>query len=179
MKWAITKEDLQWGIESLYASPDEGVQNQIHRVPDPKRDALSFTTYASRKELEANLEFDYALWAHLPFTYTFRSEKHYMIFRKHYEIFVGGYLYYYDERIRSGAIDHTIYFKWKEFSKGATQHWVRIFMSPKPLRKKDGQIVTNRLIGKVNGKSALADPPNNEDAVDPPKPPAPPPPDPA
>lgn len=182
MKWAITKEDLEWGIELLYAPPDKGAPKQ-RRERDAKQDALSFNTYGSQKELEANLESYYDEWFSRKFTYTFRSEKHYMIFRKHYEIFVGGYLTYYDDVVRSGATDHTIYFKWKKFGKDNTnEYWVRIFMNPKPWKEADGRIVANRLPGcseKVNGKRALADPPSTNDAVDPPKPPGPPPPDPA
>jgi hypothetical protein len=168
MKWAVTDTDLNSGIESLYVP--EGatdLKSQQGRTRNAKLDARCFTRYKDQKELENDLKQNYKPWVMHPFTYRFRSEMHYRIFRKHYEIFVGGYLSFYDDITRNKATDHTIYCKWRPYSKKATDYWVQILMSPPPLKAvhNNGEVISKKGPG-----------PAENDAVDPPKPPPPPPP---
>lgn len=183
MKWAITQEDLDLGIDGLFPpSQEESVFVAKSRKRNPKRDERSFNTYVNRCELEASVNLYYGEWVYHEFSHLFRSERYYKIFKKHYEIFVGGYLHYYDEIVRSGRIDHSIYFVWSKFLEDDTDYSVRIFISPKPLKGTNGRPPTKTppCYGneKVNGRSALAGGPSEEEAVDPPRPPGPPPPSP-
>jgi hypothetical protein len=155
--------------------------------------------FYSEKELKA--EFGAKnMWKRHPFTFRFNSEKHYLDFQDRYQAFVGGYLFYYDERIRSGVLDSVLYFKWTPLSKDGN-HAVTIYLSPAPLTKKTkprtngklefkngnggelvlagkgGGVQTKTLMART-GTATLAGGEGETDglAIDPPPPPPPPPP---
>src|SRR5690349_21590702 len=116
MKWVVLDSDLNQGIESLYDSESFiELPATLGLMRDPQMEARCVITYKNQIELDKDLKKNFDLWADLPFVYKFRSPRHYMAFKRHYEIFVGGYLTYYDDKIRSGQADHHIYFKWSAF----------------------------------------------------------------
>lgn len=111
------------------------------------------------------------VWVTHNFTGYFESEAHYKLFRIKYENFIGGFLYYYDNILRSQAIDHGARFEWKHIKND--EYAVTILLDPPPASKISAQIPVSKKL-----KSAEAAPlPDDEGlSVDPPKPPPPPPP---
>ncbi|HEX2629366.1 MAG TPA: hypothetical protein VHM26_10145, partial [Chitinophagaceae bacterium] len=125
-------------------------------------------------------------------------EDAYAKFQHRYEMFVGGYLYFYDERTRSGVIDTILYFKWSPYQKSYGEYSVVIYIWPAPLKKKSARVLSksSRLVVAANGNSKKAnggvqvlsasaktteamdggDGDTGDLAIDPPPPPPPPPP---
>jgi hypothetical protein len=142
------------------------------------------------------------IWKKHPFRFRFKSEEEYVSFQDRYETFVGGYLYFYDERNRSGVVDNVLYFKWSPYNKSGNEYSVTIYLSPAPLTKKfKGRIASlsssngnalkstdagtakggtqTVMLKKAVGNTVMAldgGDGETEGAIDPPPPPPPPPP---
>jgi hypothetical protein len=182
MKWARVKPPgLSESGNDLYIQQD---------------DAGCYKDYAKEADIEKTFVHLSHQWVHHEFYFDFHKENHYIRFQKNYQIFCGGYLYFYDERVRNGAIDHVIYFKWSPFKKSNGPHTVTIYLKPGPLRKKAEEAAYKTRIPEQeadesmyqtgNGvkmevlqqaKSVTAEARESSDqAIDPPPPPKPPPP---
>ncbi|MGB8193691.1 MAG: hypothetical protein WCF67_17295 [Chitinophagaceae bacterium] len=121
-------------------------------------------------------EFD--VWADYTFDAFFEKEEQYEKFKERYEIFCGGFLYFYDEKNRSGLVDHAIYFEWSKFQRATVdtaEYRVAILMNPKPIMAKNKVSVPSKG-GKLLKEISLTSSTTEDGAVDPPKPPPPPPP---
>lgn len=161
-------------------------------------DELCFRFY-SKDEMKAMFGGTKNIWKRHTYPFKFNSEDHYLQFQQRYEMFVGGYLYFYDERTRSGAIDTILYFKWSPFQKSFGEYTVTIYIWPAPLKKRNGKVLlskSNRIaLASANGGSKKAnggvqllsasaktmealggDEDTGDPAIDPPPPPPPPPP---
>lgn len=182
MKWARVKSSNQKS-----GSPEE----RAH-------DALCYKDYAKEEHLRKALEHPSHKWVEHEFSFPFGKEEKYATFQKRYEIFVGGYLFFYDNEVRSGVIDHVLYFRWSPF-KRTGKFSVTIYLTPPPLRKRskeevlritEQELVTEAattLPKKGNGVqllvrpqpqllSAMAKTGDTDNEIDPPPPPPPPPP---
>ena len=67
--------------------------------------------------------------------------------RERYELFIGGWLYYFDTEVRNREVDHAVYFEWDN-PKGTITIWIS------PTSGKDGSVVYDSL-----PPPALGDPP--------------------
>jgi hypothetical protein len=169
-------------------------------VEEKAQDELCYKDYAKEEHLKKAFEHRSHVWVNHEFSFPFGKEENYKAFQKRYEIFVGGYLYFYDERVRSGVIDHVLYFRWSPY-KRTGKFSVTIFLSPAPLRRRvkeeSLQIAEPALaletssVKKGNGVELMerkAQPQaqpmmlmaksgdTDDDGIDPPPPPPPPPP---
>jgi len=193
------------------------IKNPVPDIPgqddqDFKNDLICFRDYGTEDELKADLECGENQWVHYKFRYDYglrvkmdykdqyqknnaefqknlsaKVNEYIESFKKRYEVFCGGYLFFYDERVRYGTIDHIIHFKWDIVTdkKGNTEFSVIIYLSPKPekkrrsnLQKGKQQVQTGKAIQqKANAlmvrESSTA---GFNGPVDPPPPPPPPPP---
>jgi len=123
----------------------------------------------------------WGIWASYKFPGEFEGEAQYRSFQDRYEALCAGFLRYYDDVVRSGAIDHTIGFKWPEFKRKG-MYELDIYLSPAPLRAIKKSSNSNGFNqGSTHGgaevEAVIADSPDVNAAVDPPKPPPPPPPE--
>lgn len=108
--------------------------------------------YYSKDEMKAEFG-NKNIWKKHPFRFRFKSEEDYVAFQDRYEVFVGGYLYFYDERNRSGVVDNVLYFKWSAYNKSGNDYSVTIYLSPAPLTKKfKGKLGS---LSSSNGNMAL------------------------
>ncbi len=138
--------------------------------------------YISQSELEE----EFGVWAH----YRFAGFKMAARAKKDYEIFCGGYLLFYDEKVRSGTIDHAVYFKWEKKDKHAADNpkvaeayeSVTFFLHPRPRTKVHDNLTLASSESQAGSNKAhqemfMAPPPGFDDlSIDPPPPPPPPPP---
>jgi hypothetical protein len=168
-------------------------------VEEKAQDELCYKDYAKEEHLRKAFEHRSHVWAHHEFVFPFGKEESYNAFQKRYEIFCGGYLFFYDYHVRSGVIDHVLYFRWSPY-KRTGKFTVTIYLSPAPLRKRtkeeslrisEPELVTeaaSTMSKKGNGiellertqpqtLNALAKKSGDTDnEIDPPPPPPPPPP---
>jgi hypothetical protein len=165
-------------------------------VEEKAQDELCYKDYAKEEHLRKAFEHKSHVWAHHEFSFPFGKEENYNAFQKRYEIFCGGYLFFYDNQVRSGVIDHVLYFRWSPY-KRTGKFTVTIYLSPAPLRKRTKEdslrISENELVAestmskKSNGTqllertqqqtlSAMAKSGDTDNEIDPPPPPPPPPP---
>jgi hypothetical protein len=178
---------------------------QLGRDPDLLRDdAECFKDYSSEKHIKKAFEHLSHQWAHHKFRFSFKSEKEYIKFQKRYQLFCGGYLYYYDEKVRNGSTDHAIHFKWSEFCEDSNDYLVAIYLTPapakkraddKPYRKQESEqdyeqitsykkagngVAETQVLAQVKSQTTTAVANSTDDAgdeaIDPPPPPPPPPP---
>jgi hypothetical protein len=165
MRWAVSTKELLEKVKTR-----------------SERDKLSFQEFPDQQTLDNALKKEFGVWATYKFPAKFPSEAHYKRFQDRYEIFCGGYLFFYDEMVRNGAVDHTVRFRWAEQPKNGI-YWVEMYLSPKPLAKITHDLKLKTAVvpkpSEGNKKASLnqvAAPPAVVEAVDPPKPPPPPPP---
>lgn len=144
MKWAKLKSEIG---------------NRFPRDGQSIREVNGSNHQEGLKDLEKQLikegEEPLGLWV----THSFK-EKIKIREREGYEIFVTGFLYYYDVHTRNNSVNHNIYFEWFDIPDISGNSSVKIYISPPPMPN---------LLNEPG-----ADP--NKVAIDPPRPPAPPPP---
>lgn len=140
--------------------------------------------YISPSELQ-----EFGVWEHIKLSPEFKITPR---GKKNYELFVGGYLSFYDEKVRSGTIDHALYFKWEKKDKQAADKQnvaevyesVTFFLHPRPRTKmRDNLTMASSEAQTAAGRTQreemfMAPPPGIDDelSIDPPPPPPPPPP---
>jgi len=160
MKWAKLVED-----------PERAAKNES------EQDKLS-VRYISQRDLDTS----FGVWKQYKFPPDFKANAQ---GKRDYEMMVGGYLLYYDYFLRSGVVDHCVYFKWEQKDKKARDDGktalvyesLTMFLSPKPIRKPTGKITQDGMHGQYQEAMPQATPaPDGDDGVDPPPPPPPPPP---
>jgi hypothetical protein len=125
------------------------VSSEVKHLPKEEK-SKCFKEFSSQDELKKTLENDDNLWAVHTLANSFGKVQ-----RQRYEDFCCGFLAFYDEIVRGGLTDHTIYFVWCE--KGTE---IKMYLYPPP-KKRDIEI---NII------------PPGAATSDPPKPPPPPPP---
>ena len=113
----------------LYELPATGIQfiqykiafMKLARVKDKQLlaqrittdDAACYDYFDSPEELVKVMEQTDNIWYHEVVTIPDASDRQKIHEKKlHYEIFVSGYLHFYDDVTRSQCIDHTLHFKW-------------------------------------------------------------------
>jgi hypothetical protein len=116
MKWARVKPTL------------EKVSQQ------DKADYEKSYKYYTLEELKNHETAKYT-WVTHQFEYDFGNNDSYEKFQKRYELFCGGYLFYYDKHTRSNAVDHVLHFRWKPFNK-KNIYTVTLYLWPEPDRTK-------------------------------------------
>ncbi|HEY4150572.1 MAG TPA: hypothetical protein VGM41_16645 [Chitinophagaceae bacterium] len=142
--------------------------------------------YISQSELQDH----FGVWEHIKLSPEFKITPR---GKKNYELFVGGYLSFYDEKVRSGTIDHALYFKWEKKDKHTPDNpkvaevyeSVTFFLHPRPRTKmhaslniaSEPQAGSNKT-QEQHQEMFMAPPPGGFDdlSIDPPPPPPPPPP---
>lgn len=138
---------------------------------------------------EGDLKTHYSVWGHYEFSPELKITPQ---GKKNYELFVGGYLSFYDDRVRGGVVDHAIYLKWEKKDKVSPDHpnvaevydSVTIFLHPKPLIKVHDPLSLSASMAQSGAtvgqhqELLSANPPgdNSNLSIDPPPPPPPPPP---
>jgi hypothetical protein len=159
-------------------------------------DAESFKDFPTEEHMRKAFEHLSHRWVHHEFCFPFETKEEYLKFQKRYQLFCGGYLYFYDEQQRSGAVDHAIYFKWSPFKSKNKEYSVSIYLTPAPLRKKTNEAPHRKRMLEQNEEETMHKEANgmdtqvlprlktatvmakesDGDAIDPPPPPPPPPP---
>jgi hypothetical protein len=173
MKWAKVRD------KSQFPNPKNKYAEQ-----DRKHDEACYVFYPDQKALEKELELAKNVWAEYEFKFHFyKPDATFEDFQKRYEVFCGGYLLFYDDVVRSKAVDHILHFKWNA-EKGTDKYSVKIFITPppqKPLKghNKQSDKTDDKNYKKVSAGGAyqnVTTGDTDEFSVDPPPPPPPPPP---
>jgi hypothetical protein len=168
-----------------------------------KNDQISFRDYTSEAELKADIGNEENQWFNYKFSYDYGQQvkndfkdlaepknkvaEYIESFKKRYEAFCGGYLFFYDVAVRNATIEHVIYFNWEVVTdeNGNTDFSVTAFISPAPARsitdnsdsQKSEQQGTDANISQHKaGKLTSKEYSTASHGVDPPEPPPPPPP---
>ena len=100
----------------------------------------SYEFYEDQKSLDAEFEIDRSTGQRVPS----RRQSHLWVLhelktylkpdrQRDYELFCGGYIFYYDSITRNKATDHKIYFEWSQ-QNSSGPIYVAIYLSPKPYK---------------------------------------------
>jgi len=152
---------------------------------DKKNDEACFVFFPDQKSLEKEMEQPKNIWANYEFKFHFPKPANYENFQKRYEIFCGGYLLFYDDIVRSKAVDHILHFKWSpEKATDAGKYSVKMFITPPPQKPIKGHTQKSDQADDRNYKTEspggiyqnMTAGGDDEFSVDPPPPPPPPPP---
>jgi hypothetical protein len=175
MKWVKMPGDPRSVDDEIRFIFNEAAQQQYPKQ-DPEREK-KIKAFREKVDAMCNRNHDAGFkersqeWVKHEFTGYFDSETHFKLFRVKYENFIGGYLWYYDNILRSQAVDHGMRFEWKHVKDDV--YSVAIFLDPPPAPRFSGNIPLSK---KLKSHATASLPEDEGLSVDPPKPPPPPPP---